>query len=69
MMMRDPANCLITIQTCMIWSKTIKDPLTNICKYSSDCIATVNGGQVVVCGLADGHVHGSLINGIPIFDL
>lgn len=36
---------------------------------SSDCIATVNGGQVVICGLSDGHVYGLLINGIPVFDL
>lgn len=42
---------------------------TNSSLPSSDCIGTVNGGQVVICGLVDGHVHGLLINGIPVFDL
>lgn len=44
-------------------------PLLLLLLRSSDCIATVNGGQVVICGLSDGHVYGLLINGIPVFDL
>lgn len=37
--------------------------------FHIDCVSTANFGQIVLCCLGNGQVHGSFINGIPAFDL
>lgn len=34
-----------------------------------DSLAVSNSGNVIICALADGNIHGIYVKGIPIFNL
>lgn len=52
----------------------LEDKSSDDCKFLSfsseiDCFAVTRSGNLMVCCLADGNVHGVHIKGIPVFNL